>query len=376
MRPVLPPLSGRHRKSNLNQDNPETEFLKSQIDTLKSVLSQNDEEIKKLKQSNDLKSRRITQLEAKLEEAQHIVTQQARISKPTSTTPREDSESRINLIEQKYTFLMDQINSLSTKIEQKSSTSSITFACIQCDFIALTKNDLSNHITDIHARTFTCSRCDFTSTKSAEIKEHKAKSHPIEMLRCEKCIFETQHKSQLEKHMKTIHIAPKHPCEKCSYKAIHANDLKRHQQTMHEAKTKPNHACNLCSYQAIHEHDLSRHKGTMHGIKSTCMKCGYETDSFFRFKEHMRNEHRNNRTFYARRFPIPVNNHFQGTPSNPTYTENSDPHQSSSNPAQDSQDSYLPATLHCHGPCSAVEKTFDHKDKLELHMQFYHTESQ
>ena len=28
--------------------------------------------------------------------------------------------------------------------------------------------------------------------------------------------------------------------------------------------------------------------------------------------------------------------------------------------------------LQCHGPCTSIEKTFDHQDKLELHMKFYH----
>ena len=378
MRPVLPPLVGRHRKSNLNLENPEIEFLKSQIDTLKSVLSQNDEEIKKLKQSNDLKSRRITQLESKLEEAQHFVTQQARISTTTPKPHSEDSESRITLVEQKYNFVMDQINFLSTKIDQKSSNPSINFACIQCDFIAVAKNDLSNHISDIHSRTFNCSKCDFTSTKSIDIKEHKSKSHPIIMLRCEQCIFETQHNSQLVKHMKTVHIESKHPCEKCSYKAIHSSDLRRHQQTMHPVKSKPEHVCNLCSYRAIHEHDLSRHEGTMHGIKSKCAKCGYETESIYRFKQHMRNEHITNRTFFATRFSNTRNNYRQDTSSSSnTHSKNSEFHKSASDPPQDLQDRPPPATLlHCHGPCSALEKTFDHKDKLELHMQFYHRESQ
>ena len=299
MRPVLPPLTGRHRKSNLNQDSPETEFLKSQIDTLKSVLSQNDEEIKKLKQSNDLKSKRITQLEAKLEEAQQFVTQQAKLSKTTTTFHTEDSESRINLLEQKYNFVLDQINSLSGKLYSNSINTSTIFACISCDFKGVTKNDLSNHISDIHSRTFTCNQCDFTSTKSSDVKEHKTKTHPIVMLNCEECKFQTQHKNQLEKHQKTMHGAPKFPCEKCNYKAIHENDLRRHTRTMHVAKTKPQHACNMCSYNAIHEYDLRRHRNTMHGIKSSCNQCEYKTESLHYLKMHIRNEHVNTRTYLA-----------------------------------------------------------------------------
>jgi gas vesicle protein len=78
-RTKLPPLTGRQRKSNINLENPETDFLKSQVDTLKSIVSQNDEEIKKLKQSNELKAKRINQLESKVQEAQNVIAQQARL---------------------------------------------------------------------------------------------------------------------------------------------------------------------------------------------------------------------------------------------------------------------------------------------------------
>ena len=75
-RTKLPTLTGRQRKSNLSTENPETEFLRSQVDTPKSIVSQNDEELKKVKQSNDLKAKRINQLEAQLQEAQKCIGQQ------------------------------------------------------------------------------------------------------------------------------------------------------------------------------------------------------------------------------------------------------------------------------------------------------------
>ena len=371
MRPELPPLTGRHRKSNLNQENPETEFLKSQIDTLKSIVSQNDEEIKKLKQSNDLKSKRITQLEAKLEEAQNFVTNQARLNNPVPVpmqSSSKDSEQRINLLEQKYNFLMDQINHLN-----KPNNQSITFACIKCEFISVTRNDLSNHITETHPRLYSCNKCDFTSSKSTDIKEHKTKTHPPVILKCEKCDFETEHNNQFEKHKKTIHKDPKYPCAKCSYKAIHSNDLRRHQTTMHEPKTQPQHACNSCSYKAIHENDLRRHKGTMHGgIKDSCYRCGYESESLPNLKMHIRTEHRNTRTFYAARGT--TRRDISTASSNSSYSRTYAQVLASDIPSSKSHDNSRPDNilLQCHGPCTSIEKTFDHQDKLELHMKFYH----
>ena len=126
VREKLPTLSGRHRKSNLNLENPETEFLRSQVDTLKTAVSQNDEEIKKLKQSNDLKTKRIIQLESKLQEAQNCITQQAKVNKPgvinlDTDIADEETQPRVDLLEQKYSFIINQLNALSSKFSKFNS---------------------------------------------------------------------------------------------------------------------------------------------------------------------------------------------------------------------------------------------------------------
>ena len=117
---------------------------------------------------------------------------------------------------------------------------------------------------------------------------------------------------------------------------------------------------------AIHEHDLRRHKSTMHGIKYSCNQCGYKTESVHNLKTHVRNEHVHTRTYFAAKRPL-ISNKFQGIrgPTTPAETENSAPSPPSTS-----------TLFHCHGPCSSVEKTFDHEDKLSLHMQYYHTETQ
>ena len=59
-----PPLSKKHRKTNLNVINPDSELYQSQIHTLKAVNAEKEAENKKLKESNDLKTKRINILEA------------------------------------------------------------------------------------------------------------------------------------------------------------------------------------------------------------------------------------------------------------------------------------------------------------------------
>ena len=55
----------------MNKDNPGTEYYKSQSNTLRAILALKDAEIKKMKESNDIKIKRISQLEGQLEVAQN-----------------------------------------------------------------------------------------------------------------------------------------------------------------------------------------------------------------------------------------------------------------------------------------------------------------
>ena len=48
---------------------PKVEFLQTAVDTLKATIAKNGLEIKKLKESNDIKAKRIINLESQLKEA-------------------------------------------------------------------------------------------------------------------------------------------------------------------------------------------------------------------------------------------------------------------------------------------------------------------
>ena len=70
----LPKLAGKHRKSNATTcEHADKEFLESQINTLKSVVARREAELKKVQESDNLKAKRIMQLEAQLSEARDAV---------------------------------------------------------------------------------------------------------------------------------------------------------------------------------------------------------------------------------------------------------------------------------------------------------------
>ena len=71
---VIEKPNSKHRKANVGAcDHPDIEFLESQIITLKSVVARRETEVKKLKESDNLKAKHIMQLESQLTEARNTV---------------------------------------------------------------------------------------------------------------------------------------------------------------------------------------------------------------------------------------------------------------------------------------------------------------
>ena len=69
-----PTFTGKHKKSKVNIASPETEFLQTTVDTLKATIAMNELEIKKLKESNDIKAKRILNLESQVQESRNNIT--------------------------------------------------------------------------------------------------------------------------------------------------------------------------------------------------------------------------------------------------------------------------------------------------------------
>ena len=96
-RPILPTVSGKPKKSTVNKDHPDIELLNSQIVILMSKLSLKDLELKKVLESDDLKRKRIVQLESQLKSAQNLLLNS---SKNIHETPDKDnSNTRVDNLE-------------------------------------------------------------------------------------------------------------------------------------------------------------------------------------------------------------------------------------------------------------------------------------
>ena len=95
-----PPFSGKHRKSKVDTENPDTQLLQATVDTLKATVAMNDLEIKKLKESNDLKSKRIINLESQVQEATNTISKHKCINSKEEPVIINHSEVKVDGFQQ------------------------------------------------------------------------------------------------------------------------------------------------------------------------------------------------------------------------------------------------------------------------------------
>ena len=102
------------------------EFLQSQLDSCRGVIAQREAELKKLKESDSLKAKRIMQLEAQLQEARHLITKSSKTteepvpisaSDPIPTILNHKDDVKVILLEAKTNTLEHQMASISSKID-------------------------------------------------------------------------------------------------------------------------------------------------------------------------------------------------------------------------------------------------------------------
>ena len=218
--------SGKYRKSNaVGCDHPDLEFLESQINTLKSLVATREAELKKVQESDNLKAKKIMNLEAQLSEARKSSCQTNIPDMKNTETSKENlgepDHSKITNLEIKTTSLESQITLLMTKIENIEVTTGTTnrtvYSCDLCDSEFDTRMNLKSHKEEQHCIQYQCNICTFTSPNPGHLEEHMS-THK-KYLTCTNCDYKTEEQSKLTEHKQIQHLK----CDKCSYSAIHQN---------------------------------------------------------------------------------------------------------------------------------------------------------
>ena len=213
-----PATKNKHKKTNLNVDSPDVEFLNATINTLKGTVAKNEIELKKLKESNDLKVKRILQLEAQVEESKRIIT-----SHKCAVPKSNDDDSRnflkespeiadkcqqrmVSTLEARTVNLEQNMAILSAKFEsftliKQNSHKIPSFICDICDGEFYDKSILKSHKTS-------CNEPINATEEHSEADQYEEYSNfdesPVAYF-CDVCLFSTQYKITLEDHKRSSH---------------------------------------------------------------------------------------------------------------------------------------------------------------------------
>ena len=400
-------LSGRHRRTNINLENPDTELLQSQLDSCRSIIAQREAEVKKIKESDILKAKRIMQLEAQLQEARHMInttSSQDKVYTPTPGTSDENLapnnshentkvlllESRTNALEHQLTLLLAKLDTMHSLFSMCKQTLPCQppepekmFTCDQCDEMYLSKSELKKHKVS-HKNTYTATddvtldvasdattdvTSDGTSDITSDVTSDPLQNREGSAFECKYCEFTTTEKISLNLHMETHNIS----CDNCSYIAIHPQDLRRHKQTMHA--TQKNYVCKQCDFFSLDGNEFEEHCKEAHvKVQETrvffrkvselpkCEKCSYRGANPQDMIRHMKSMHK----APLQRSRIPTSSGDSSSSPSPATPSKPTPSASSGmmSPRKD---------FHCNGPCDAINKSFAHRDEYDLHMSYYHT---
>jgi hypothetical protein len=192
-------------------ENPDKEFLKSQLDICKGMVAKKDLEVKKLKESNDLRAKGISTLESLLQESRDFIIKQDSSKQYDVKTPEMsalptitgDSNNKIFGLEIKTNHLENQLTILASKFETLQfhvlANKGPTFSSEQP-----VKEDIEKHDSPKQKTTFLCDVCESQFSKKDELKEHKILEH-MPKFKCNKFDYNVNNNDELKEHRQTVH---------------------------------------------------------------------------------------------------------------------------------------------------------------------------
>ena len=214
IQPRFPNNGGRQRTSNVPIENPELEFQRTALDSCRSTIVQQEADLKRLKETLDIRNRRIMQLEDQIGIAASYVSSRdgdMRSDRVTGSDSRCENLSQIsdklNNILTKLTMATDQFTSRSQAINIYNTTSS-------------THRQIMN---DRHTQTMS----DNSTDNNDSIEVHKQIEEDLDVdeifLQCTVCSKTFNSNSDLDKHIESTHTDPKDNSSACPTTGITAS---------------------------------------------------------------------------------------------------------------------------------------------------------
>ena len=258
-----------------------------------------------MQESDNLKAKRIMNLEAQLNEARKTVCQVNDLAKDNHDKTSNENQTenikitnlelKTNSLEQQVTILFSKLETINHAKEAPKVPGKL-FPCDLCEAEFQEKVNIKKQKELSHGALYKCDDCPFTTVSPTSLDSHK-KTHRQQFL-CPSCEFKTENETYLNKH-KTKHDMK---CDQCSYHAINHKDLRRHTNAMHPQIIP----CDLCPYEATNKNELQGHRNEEH-IEETfisCNLCEYLAQNHDDLQNHIFYDHTQKtltRIFSARR---------------------------------------------------------------------------
>ena len=194
-------------------DHPEIEFVESQINTLKTVVAKREAELKKVQESDNLKAKRIMNLESQLNEARKTACFQNLNSDDLKIT---NLENKTICLEEQVTLLTSKFEIFQSNMEKPSNTKNHSenpkkiYTCDTCDMDFCDKGSLKNHKDTDHqaSKVYACDICDRYFCEKSALKDHTRNAHEDKTKKAESCItcdIQFDDKESLKIHEENVH---------------------------------------------------------------------------------------------------------------------------------------------------------------------------
>ena len=139
----------------------------------------------------------------------------------------------------------------------------IKYPCEICGKLFANNLSLSAHVTNIHERNqiFYCEQCDYKAVTKFGLQNHILTKHDKVIFECNQCDKKYSYIQQLDVHKKAVHEGSKFCCDSCNFQAAYKADLRSHKKIVHEGIRRK---CDECDYQSKHTRELRNHMKKKH----------------------------------------------------------------------------------------------------------------
>ena len=251
----FPNNSSKQRGSNIKTTDPEEEFRQTALDSCRSTIAQQEADIKKWKEANAIRNRKIIQLEDQVTvAAEHVA------SRDPSNNHNIDDRTDNTALEKKVVNILETLLSKKEKLGPQSQSpvvnnihiynttgsNSKTEVSIKVDQTTQTEEISTNQtITDAEDtptdNPINCDICNSPSTTKSSLETHKLDKHAVQKESqlsfehtCDHCSRKFKSIKHLLEHTETEHATSFLNCPSCKYRCKTRTHLKDHIEVSHK----------------------------------------------------------------------------------------------------------------------------------------------